>query len=102
MAGKPPPIEGYKTAEQNDVDSKDSEAGVLEEQSIDPENEVKGTELILLHIAVCLCNFLVGLMHSSAPSLDFNLIATAIPVITTKFDSITDVGWYGAAFQLAL
>lgn len=35
-------------------------------------------------------------------SQDYNLIATAIPVITAEFNSIKDVGWYGAAFQLAL
>ena len=33
---------------------------------------------------------------------DFNLIATAIPVITTQFHSIRDVGWYGAAFYIVL
>ena len=33
---------------------------------------------------------------------DFNLIATAIPVITTQFASIHDVGWYGAAFYIVL
>ena len=33
---------------------------------------------------------------------DFNLISTAIPVITSEFNSIRDVGWYGVAFQLAL
>lgn len=37
----------------------------------------------------------------SAPQ-DFTLIATAIPRITSEFNSIQDVGWYGAAFQLAL
>ncbi|RYP56827.1 hypothetical protein DL771_011602 [Monosporascus sp. 5C6A] len=64
------------------------------DSSIDPENEVRGTKLLLIHAAICLCTFLVG--------LDFNLIATAIPVITSEFNSIKDVGWYGAAFQLAL
>ncbi|GKZ51783.1 hypothetical protein AbraIFM66951_007159, partial [Aspergillus brasiliensis] len=61
---------------------------------IDPDNEVKGPKLLLLHIGLCLCTFLVG--------LDFNLIATAIPVITSDFHSIGDVGWYGSAFFIAL
>ncbi|KAI5925016.1 MFS general substrate transporter [Camillea tinctor] len=65
-----------------------------QEGSIDPENEVRGTKLLLIFLALSLCTFLVG--------LDFNLIATAIPVITSEFNSIRDVGWYGAAFQLAL
>ncbi|KAI1420133.1 MFS general substrate transporter [Xylaria sp. FL1777] len=61
---------------------------------IDPENEVIGVKLLLIHIAICLCTFLIG--------LDFNLIATAIPVITVEFNSIRDVGWYGSAFMVAL
>ncbi|PYI10683.1 MFS general substrate transporter [Aspergillus sclerotiicarbonarius CBS 121057] len=64
------------------------------EGGIDPENEVKGVKLLLLHTGLCLCTFLVG--------LDFNLIATAIPVITSDFHSIGDVGWYGGAFFIAL
>ncbi|KAF1940885.1 MFS general substrate transporter [Clathrospora elynae] len=62
--------------------------------SIDPGNEVTGVKLLLVHIGICLCTFLVG--------LDFNLIATAVPVITTKFNSLQDVGWYGGAFYMAL
>ncbi|KAI0101408.1 major facilitator superfamily domain-containing protein [Nemania sp. FL0031] len=61
---------------------------------IDPENEVTGIKLLLIIISLCLSNVLVG--------LDFNLIATAIPVITAEFNSIRDVGWYGSAFMLAL
>ncbi|KAH9905855.1 major facilitator superfamily domain-containing protein [Xylariomycetidae sp. FL2044] len=63
-------------------------------QDIDPENEIQGLRLILIHTALCLCTFLVG--------LDFNVIATAVPVITTDFNSIQDVGWYAASFMLAL
>ncbi|RYP77684.1 hypothetical protein DL771_001052 [Monosporascus sp. 5C6A] len=65
-----------------------------EEDTIDPANEFRGSRLILIHTAVCLFTFLVG--------LDFNMIATAVPVITDHFNSITDVGWYGSAFMLAL
>ncbi|KAM0798243.1 major facilitator superfamily domain-containing protein [Usnea florida] len=64
------------------------------EMDIDPENEVKGIKLLLIHTGICLCTFLVG--------LDFNLIATAVPVITSQFHSIRDVGWYGSAFYIAL
>ncbi|KAK4116027.1 MFS general substrate transporter [Canariomyces notabilis] len=63
-------------------------------EDIDPANEVQGTTLILIHVAICLCTFLVG--------LDFNLIATAVPVITTEFDTTRDIGWYGAAFMVAM
>ncbi|KAK4169836.1 putative HC-toxin efflux carrier [Cladorrhinum sp. PSN259] len=63
-------------------------------EDIDPANEVTGPKLLLIHLAICLCTFLVG--------LDFNLIATAIPVITSEFNSTRDIGWYGAAFMLAM
>ncbi|CBF83093.1 hypothetical protein AN3254.2 [Aspergillus nidulans FGSC A4] len=61
---------------------------------IDPENEITGPRLLLVHTGLCLCTLLVG--------LDFNLIATAVPVITSQFNSIGDVGWYGGAFYIAL
>ena len=32
------------------------------ETDIDPENEVTGVRLLVVHIGVCLCTFLVGLV----------------------------------------
>ncbi|PVH74376.1 hypothetical protein DL98DRAFT_552242 [Cadophora sp. DSE1049] len=32
--------------------------------------------------------------------LDASIIATAIPQITTDFKSLSDIGWYGSAYQL--
>lgn len=63
-------------------------------EDIDPANEVQGTKLVLIHVAICLCTFLIG--------LDFNLIATAVPAITAEFSSTRDIGWYGAAFMVAM
>ncbi|KAH4161849.1 hypothetical protein HBI04_127330 [Parastagonospora nodorum] len=77
-----------KTKEQTSQQTK------VEDATIDPENEVTGIKLLLIHIGICLCTFLVG--------LDFNVIATAVPVITSRFNSLDDVGWYGAAFYIAL
>ncbi|KAL9640530.1 MAG: hypothetical protein Q9204_000677 [Flavoplaca sp. TL-2023a] len=34
--------------------------------------------------------------------IDFTLIATAIPVITSHFNSLNDVGWYGSAYFIAM
>ncbi|KAI8949229.1 major facilitator superfamily domain-containing protein [Xylaria longipes] len=85
-------LEAEKTAE-SPTPQPEIEQCTLD-NSIDPENEVRGSKLIFIHTALCLCTFLVG--------LDFNLIAVAIPAITTEFNSIGDVGWYGAAFQLGL
>ncbi|KAK8097108.1 MFS gliotoxin efflux transporter glia [Apiospora kogelbergensis] len=35
-------------------------------------------------------------------ALDMSIIGTAIPMITTEFNSMADAGWYGSAFFLAL
>ncbi|CAG8960295.1 hypothetical protein HYFRA_00012815 [Hymenoscyphus fraxineus] len=69
---------------------------------IDPEDEVTGVRLYLIHTIICLCTFLVGLNFLLIKTKDFNLLATAIPRITTQFHSLDDVGWYGAAFSIAL
>ncbi|KID93255.1 MFS transporter, partial [Metarhizium majus ARSEF 297] len=79
----------YKTTGQNGEDSANDIP-----QDIQPENEAQGLKLLMIHLGICLCTFLVG--------LDFNLIATAIPIITTEFNSIRDIGWYGSAFMIAL
>jgi hypothetical protein len=33
--------------------------------------------------------------------LDLAIISTATPAITSEFDSLTDIGWYSGAYQLA-
>ncbi|PWY93640.1 putative efflux pump antibiotic resistance protein [Aspergillus sclerotioniger CBS 115572] len=52
----------------------------------------RGWRLGLLTVGICLTIFLI--------SLDFSIIATAIPSITTEFHSLEDVGWYGSAYLL--
>jgi len=51
-----------------------------------------GLPLALLSIGLALSTFVVA--------LDNTIIATAIPRITTVFDSLNDVGWYGSAYLL--
>jgi hypothetical protein len=48
--------------------------------------------MLLLAFGLCVTTFLIG--------LDQMIIATAIPKITTQFDSLGDVGWYGSAYLL--
>ncbi|KAG9249098.1 MFS multidrug transporter [Calycina marina] len=48
--------------------------------------------LILISIALVLAVFLTA--------LDNMIIVTAIPKITTQFNSLDDIGWYGAAFLI--
>ncbi|TGO28140.1 hypothetical protein BPAE_0031g00050 [Botrytis paeoniae] len=86
---------GKNTTEKGEEQAASKDAAkVSMNDDIDPNNEVRGTKLILIHMSICLCTFIVG--------LDFNLIATAVPVITSHFNSTRNIGWYGAAFIVAL
>ena len=47
---------------------KDADAVKIDiSQDIDPANEVQGARLVLIHLAICLCTFLVGLVSVSVP-----------------------------------
>ena len=52
----------------------------------------KGGPLAILTFGLCLATFVVA--------LDNTIIATAIPKITTVFNSLNDVGWYGSSYLL--
>ncbi|KAL9090876.1 MAG: hypothetical protein Q9165_005084 [Trypethelium subeluteriae] len=51
-----------------------------------------GFKLAILSFGLCLALFVVA--------LDNTIIATAIPRITSVFDSLDDVGWYGSSYLL--
>ncbi|KAK7697218.1 hypothetical protein SLS64_013775 [Diaporthe eres] len=53
-----------------------------------------GIILVLIVSGLLLSMFLVA--------LDMSIIATAIPRITSEFNSMEDIGWYGSAFFLTL
>jgi len=53
-----------------------------------------GLPLGLVVLGLCLAVLLVG--------LDSSILSTAIPTITTKFNSLDDVGWYGSAFLICV
>lgn len=46
--------------------------------------------------SICISLFLVLFLVG----LDRTIVATAIPRITTEFNSLGDIGWYGSAYQL--
>lgn len=64
----------------------------------DVENDVTryptGPKLWLIILALCLSVFLVA--------LDQTIIAPALGTITTQFNSINDIGWYGASYLLTM
>lgn len=72
------------------VATTDSDAGQPGE---DDETEYpQGGPLAILTFGLCLATFVVA--------LDNTIIATAIPKITTVFNSLNDVGWYGSSYLL--
>jgi hypothetical protein len=65
------------------------------EPTEEPEDEskyLKGYRLAVLSLGLCLTTFVIA--------LDNTIIATAIPKITTVFNSLDDVGWYGSSYLL--
>lgn len=52
----------------------------------------KGAQLRLILLSLCLSVFLVA--------LDQTIIAPALGAITTDYDSIEDIGWYGASYLM--
>ena len=72
------------------VATTDSDAGQPGED--DETKYPKGGPLAILTFGLCLATFVVA--------LDNTIIATAIPRITTVFNSLNDVGWYGSSYLL--
>ncbi|KAF2496011.1 MFS transporter [Lophium mytilinum] len=62
------------------------------DEAVDESQYLKGLPLVVLTIGLCLCTFVIA--------LDNTIIATAIPRITTVFNSLGDVGWYGSSYLL--
>ncbi|KAF7860650.1 hypothetical protein EAF04_008169 [Stromatinia cepivora] len=58
----------------------------------DKNHYISGAPLALLTFGLCMATFTVA--------LDNTIIATAIPKITSVFNSLDDVGWYGSSYLL--
>ncbi|KAI1443176.1 MFS general substrate transporter [Annulohypoxylon stygium] len=56
------------------------------------EEYIRGPKLYLVLSALTMVYFIV--------MLDNTILATAIPYITTEFQSLLDVGWYASSYQL--
>ncbi|KAF2259733.1 efflux pump protein [Lojkania enalia] len=88
---------------QDDCPQKESQAaipppnssaeGSIEETDKDEVKYLRGFKLFAVVGAVTLACFL--------SMLDNSILSTATPLITTQFHSLSDVGWYAGAFQLA-
>jgi len=77
-----------KTAEERGNDAADDPVDEQNDESKYPG----GAKLAVLAFGLCMAIFVVA--------LDNTIIATAIPKITTVFNSLNDVGWYGSSYLL--
>lgn len=91
--------EGTTQDTDNDINEKDpttarttSQDGSRQDPNEDDSKYLHGPQLALLTTGLLLATFVVA--------LDNTIIATAIPKITSIFDSLSDVGWYGSAYLL--
>jgi hypothetical protein len=95
------PLVSSTVPDGGDVDSKDgTETTTPPSQAVPPpvDAETKqpewATGLRLLNIMVaitCVCFLML---------LDGTIVVAAVPRITDDFNSLNDIGWYGAAYQL--
>lgn len=68
------------------------EGGEPDEEPEDDSKYLSGFKLAILTLGLCLTTFVIA--------LDNTIIATAIPKITSVFNSLEDVGWYGSSYLL--
>jgi hypothetical protein len=86
------PIEDLRAPE---VDSASISNTGSDSEADDANNyELTGIPLVVVITGLGLSIFLL--------SLDSSIIATAIPRITSEFNSTGDIGWYGSAYSFAM
>lgn len=82
-----------KDSKEENVTTKDiSGAPTDSEEAEDHSKYLSGLKLWTLSFGLCLTTFVIA--------LDNTIIATAIPKITSVFNSLEDVGWYGSSYLL--
>ncbi|KAL7625009.1 hypothetical protein AAE478_004223 [Parahypoxylon ruwenzoriense] len=95
-AAKPSDLGSSPEGPRQRSDDETQEGVVSSGQVKEEEGErqyVVGIKRAFIILSITLTYFLV--------MLDSSIVATAIPQITTEFNSLLDVGWYGSAYQLA-
>ena len=99
--GSVPPVDALKAtgdvtesaqAVADDRAHAQTDAEDSQEQPEDESKYLSGFKLGVLSLGLCLTTFVIA--------LDNTIIATAIPKITTVFNSLNDVGWYGSSYLL--
>ena len=86
------PQEETTTEMKRSMSAATDDSGTGQPGEDDESKYPKGGPLAILTFGLCLATFVVA--------LDNTIIATAIPKITTVFNSLNDVGWYGSSYLL--
>ena len=80
---------------EKDLGTTNFTTGPQEPEPTDQEGQYPtGWRLVLIVISLCLGTLLIA--------IDNTILAVAIPRITTVFNSLSDVGWYGSAYLLSI
>ncbi|KAJ5309203.1 Major facilitator superfamily domain general substrate transporter [Penicillium antarcticum] len=88
-----PPVESSKTWQNQPLEKQDGAEISASSDGGEPKRQYpSGLAVTLILTSVTLAYFLFF--------LDLAVISTATPAITSQFDSLVDVGWYGGAYQL--
>ncbi|KAK1993353.1 major facilitator superfamily transporter [Colletotrichum falcatum] len=74
------------------AEKRDSELAQAADEKDGREEWVEGWPLAFLLLGICLVVFLI--------SVDRTILTTAIPYITSEFESTAEIGWYGSAYLL--
>lgn len=86
-------IQPENTDREDSTNTEKLPASGMPSKAEEPEPQyITGMRLYLVSISITLA---VALLF-----LDVSIVATAIPRITDQFNSLSDVGWYGGAYQL--
>lgn len=66
----------------------------IDSKAEDEDYSLSGAKLHIIIVGLGLAVFLMA--------LDMSILVTAIPLITEKFQSTADIGWYMSAYSLSL
>lgn len=83
------------SAEQIPESSFTQESSKIVEKGIEENDQIlTGTKLHIIIFGLALAVFLMA--------LDMSILTTAIPLVTEKFHSTADIGWYMSAYALSM
>ena len=92
-ANEKPPHDRPTTTNEKDLESTANPQSSAGDNGA-PAYELHGLPLYLVILGLGIAIFLM--------SLDYSIIATAIPRITSQFNSTGDIAWYGSAYSFSM